>query len=284
MKIAIDSYCYHRHFGEVYPGLENPPVHRMTLEDVIDRTIAFGVAGVSLESFMLEATTPERLEELRWKLDEAGLDRVWAWGHPDGLGSGRRPEALEDLFVQLDVAQALGAEVIRICAGGRRTRPASWAVHRRDLLPLLQRATERAEAQGLVLAIENHVDLLANELVELLEAIDSPALGVCLDTANNLRMLEDPMVAIETLAPYARATHLKDITAYRGDPRSFGFWPSVPLGQGLIDIPATLRVLWQHGYQGLLALEIDYLHPAYDDENRAIGTSLDYLRRTLANL
>ncbi len=284
MQIAIDSYCYHRYFGEVYPGLESPPDRRMTLDEVVDRAIAFGVEGVSLESFMLDDASPERLAALRRRLDQAGLARVWAWGHPNGLGSGNRPEALDALFAHLEVARALGAGVMRICAGGRRTRPASWAEHRRDLLPLLQRAAERAEARGVVLAVENHVDLLADELVELLEAVDSPALGVCLDTANNLRLLEDPMVAIETLAPYARATHLKDITAYRGDPRSFGFWPSVPLGQGLIDIPATLRLLRQHGYQGLLALEIDYLHPAHGDEASAIGASLDYLRRTLAEL
>lgn len=284
MQIAIDSYCYHRYFGEVYPGLESPPQQAMTLDEVIDRAIAFGVEGVSLESFMLDDASPERLTALRERLDEAGLARVWAWGHPDGLGSGSRPETLEDLFVHIEVARALGAGVMRICAGGRRTRPTSWADHRRDLLPLLRRATERAEERGLVLAVENHVDLLADELVELIEAVDSPALGVCLDTANNLRLFEDPMRAIETLAPYARATHLKDITAYRGDPKSFGFWPSVPLGQGLIDIPATLRLLKQHGYQGLLALEIDYLHPAHGDEMSAIGTSLDYLRHTLAKL
>ncbi|GHE22205.1 sugar phosphate isomerase/epimerase family protein [Halomonas urumqiensis] len=284
MQIAIDSYCYHRYFGEVYPGLESPPNRAMTLDEVIDRAIAFGVEGVSLESFMLDDTSPVRLVALRKKLDEAGLARVWAWGHPDGLGSGSRPEAIKDLFANIDVACALGAGVMRICAGGRRTRPVNWVDHRRNLLPLLKHAAERAEARGVVLAVENHVDLLAGELAELIEAVDSPALGVCLDTANNLRMLEDPMVAIETLAPYARATHLKDITAYRGDPKTFGFWPSVPLGQGLIDIPATLRLLKQYDYQGLLALEIDYLHPDHGDEASAIAASLDTLRRTLAKL
>lgn len=283
MQIAIDSYCYHRYFGEVYPGLERSPDRRMTLDDVIDRAIAFAVEGVSLESFMLDDASPERLVGLRRKLDDAGLARVWAWGHPDGLASGQRPEALEDLFAHIEVANALGAGVMRICAGGRRTRPAAWADHRRDLLPLLQRAAERAEARGVVLALENHVDLLVDEMLELLAAVDSPALGVCLDTANNLRLLEDPMAAIEALAPHARATHLKDITAFRGDPRTFGFWPSVPLGRGLIDIPRTLRLLRRHDYRGLLALEIDYLHPAHGDEESAIATSLDYLRRTLTD-
>lgn len=281
MKIAIDSYCYHRFFGEVYPGLECPPDRPMTLDDVIDEAEAFGVEGISIESFMFE-NTPGRLEALRQRLDASGLERVWAWGHPDGLGSGQRPDALEDLYRHIDIARLLGADVMRVCAGGRRTRPASWNEHKRGLLPLLEKASQRAEECRLVLAIENHVDLLADELVELLEAIDSPALGVCLDTANNLRMLEDPMATIEKLAPYTRATHLKDVTAHRGDPKSFAFWPSVPLGQGVIDIPRILQLLREHDYRGLLALEIDYLHPRYPGEAQAIAASLDYLRQTLA--
>jgi len=281
MKIAIDSYCYHRYFGEVYPDLEHPPSHRMTLEGFIDRAIAVGVEGVSIESFMLDDDSPQRLAELRQRLDEAGLERVWAWGHPDGLASGARPEAAEALCRHVDIARTLGADVMRICAGGRRTRPSSWQEHKRALLPLLTQASRYAEDQGVVLAVENHVDLLADEMVELIETVDSPALGVCLDTANNLRLLEDPMRAIETLAPYAKATHLKDVTAYRGDPKTFAFWPSVPLGQGVIDLPRTLQLLKQQDYRGLLVLEIDYLHPDHGDEERAIERSLTYLRGIL---
>jgi hypothetical protein len=35
MKIAIDSYCYHRYFGEVYPGLQQPPDRALTVWDFL---------------------------------------------------------------------------------------------------------------------------------------------------------------------------------------------------------------------------------------------------------
>ena len=35
MKIGIDSYCYHRFFGEVY-AQQVPPPTRTTLEDFVD--------------------------------------------------------------------------------------------------------------------------------------------------------------------------------------------------------------------------------------------------------
>lgn len=280
MKLAIDSYTYHRHFGEIYPGLEKDPGARMTMFDFLDRAHALGVAGVSIESCFFTDPSPAQVAQLRERLDGLGLERVWAWGHPGGLQSGDAPEQLDDLKRHAVIAAAVGAGVMRICCGGRRTRPADWRLHKARLVPLLQEAVAHARDQGVVLAIENHIDFLADELVELIETIDSPWLGVCLDTANNLRLLEDPAVAIDKLAPYTRATHVKDVAAQGGNPRDFAFWPSVPLGQGLIDLPRALAALRKHGYGGLLALEIDYLHPAFE-EDKAVIDSLDYLRGLL---
>jgi sugar phosphate isomerase/epimerase len=279
MKIAIDSYSYHRYFGEIYPGLEDDPGRRITLADFLVRAHELGVAGVSIESCFVADTSPAAIAALRRQLDTLGLERVWAWGHPSGLKSGDAPEQLDDLKRHVDLAAAVDARVMRICCGGRRTRKPDWAEHKSALLPLLADAIAHAERRGVVLAIENHIDLLADELVDLVRTLDTPWLGVCLDTANNLRMLEDPLEAIRKLAPYARATHIKDVAARRGNPRDFAFWPSVPLGQGLIDLPAAFDALRQHGYDGLLALEIDYLHPESGGDEHAITTSIDYMRR-----
>ncbi|SMG56039.1 sugar phosphate isomerase/epimerase family protein [Paraburkholderia susongensis] len=281
MKLAIDSYSYHRYFGEVYPGLEADPGSRITMEAFIDRAKALGVAGVSLESCFLPDPSADEVERLRNQLDRLELERVWAWGHPGGLRSGDAPEELADLKRHTGIAAAVGAKVMRICCGGRRTRPQDWREHKARLVPLLVEAARHAKTQGIVLAIENHIDLLADELVELIETVDSPWLGICLDTANNLRMLEDPAVAIEKLAPYARATHVKDVTARSGNPREFAFWPSVPVGRGIIDIPHAFNELRKHGYNGLLALEIDYLHPDYTDDEQAIVESIEYMRGLL---
>jgi 3-oxoisoapionate decarboxylase len=133
------------------------------------------------------------------------------------------------------------------------------------------------------MAVENHIDFLADELVELITLIDSEWLRVCLDTGNPLRMLEDPSEVAAKLAPLAAATHIKDVAAHRGDPKTFGFWPSVPLGKGLVDLPEVIDHLNRAGYQGLLALEIDYLHPDYGTEENAIRQSLEYLRTLVAH-
>ena len=168
---------------------------------------------------------------------------------------------------------------MRIVAGSRRTRPADWVEHKSALVPVLARVAAEAERAQVTLALENHIDLYADEILELITAVGSPWLRVCLDTANNLRLLEDPLPVAECLAPLAAATHVKDVAAWRGNPRDFAFWPSVPLGQGAVDLHGILRLLRAADYRGLLAIEIDYLHPRYPGlEENALEESVEYLR------
>jgi sugar phosphate isomerase/epimerase len=282
MKIGIDSYCYHRQFGDPYPGLQEPAAKRMDVWDFLKRAKRLGVAGVSLETCYLPPLDSTFLERLRAWLDAAEMERVWAWGHPAGLKSGTDPEAASDLVRHLGHAQAIGARVMRIVGGSRKTRPASWPQHRRQLVRMLRQLCKPAAEHGIVLAMENHIDLYVDEMLQVLEDVGSPWLGVCLDTGNNLRLFEDCALVAEKLAPWTRATHIKDLTAQGGNPRDFHFWPSVPLGKGIIDLPAVLRSLRKARYTGLLAIEVDFLHPAYGDEDRAVAESVKYLRGLLA--
>src|SRR5262249_30994190 len=160
----------------------------------------------------------------------------------------------------------------------RGTRPASFAQHRRRLVAMLKKILPAAEDHGVVLALENHIDLTADEMVDLVGTLDSPWLGVCLDTGNNLRLHEDPVSVAAKLAPLTRATHVKDIGARRGDPNEFAFWRSVPLGTGLVDIPRVVSLLRKARYKGLLAIEVDYLDPDYGDEDRAVTASVKFLK------
>ena len=281
MKIAIDSYCYHRYFGEIYPGLQIDPGKRMTVWDFLNRARKLGVEGVSLESCFMPPIDERFLGRLRDKLDEYGFERVWAWGHPNGLCSGADRAAASDLVQNLVFAKRIGARVMRIAGGSRRTRPASWAVHKRRLGGMLKKLIGPAEEHGIVLAVENHIDMLSDEIADLITTVNSPWLGICLDTGNNLRMFEDPLVVAAKLAPFTRATHIKDLTALAGDPRDYSFWPSVPIGDGLIDIRKVISFLKKARYDGLLAIEVDYLHPDFGDEDDAVAKSVKRLRAML---
>jgi sugar phosphate isomerase/epimerase len=284
MKIGIDSYCYHRYFGEVYPGLQQAPKRTMTVWDFLKRARQLGVAGVSLESCYFPECDERFLGRLRDTLDAYGMERVWAWGHPAGLCSGTNRQAARDLVQHLDHARRIGAHVMRIVGGSRKTRPSSFALHKRRLGGMLKKLLPAARDHGIVLAMENHIDLTADEMVDLITTLDSPWLGVCLDTVNNIRMHEDPLVVAEKLAPFARATHIKDVWVRPGDPKDFAFWPSVPLGKGLVDLTKVLGFLRKARYRGLLAIEVDFLHPDFGEEDAAVAASVRYLRARLGRL
>src|ERR1700686_2957342 len=113
MKTAIDSYCYHRFFGEVYPQ-QSKPARDMTLEDFLRRAHELGVDGVSLESCFIPRLDAEYLTQVRGLLDEYNLERVFAWGHPDGLEGGANQDAYREMIRCFESARSIGADVMRV--------------------------------------------------------------------------------------------------------------------------------------------------------------------------
>ena len=92
------------------------------------------------------------------------------------------------------------------------------------------------------LAVENHKDWRADELATVIKKFQW--IGVTLDFGNSISLIEDPMQVIETLAPYAFSTHVKDMGLEEYDD---GFLLSeVPLGNGILDIPKIMAVCEKH--------------------------------------
>ena len=65
---------------------------------------------------------------------------------------------------------------------------------------------------------------------------------------------------------------------YGGDPADWDFFASVPVGKGVLDMPGIVKKLEAAGYDGLFAIEVDYLHPDYEDEHPAVEESVKYLK------
>jgi sugar phosphate isomerase/epimerase len=283
MKVGIDSYCYHRYFGEIYPDQTDPGV-RWTFLDFVRRAIELGVDGVSLESCFFDSLEPAYLAEIKAVLDERGLERVLAWGHPDGLEAGRNRAAWQEMNSLIPRTQFMGASLMRIVASSLMFRFEPHAPQLDALVKMLRESVKIAEDHGVVLAIENHIDYTSVEIMQLLERVGSDALRVNFDTGNTLRVMEDPVQAARRLGPYTVATHTKDVDACRHvRPEEWYFFSSVPVGTGLIDMPGVVRALQETGYTGMLAVESDH-HKDNQDEDRLVADSVAYLRRLLAEL
>jgi len=280
MKVAIDSYCYHRFFGEVYPQQPQPD-RRMTLEDFLRRAHELGVDGVSLESCFLPEFSAGYLAHVKQILDGYGLDRVYAWGHPDGLEGGTNTDAYQEMIGSFERARQVGAKVMRVVGSSLmfRNQPHPPQIDR--LARMFREAVKVAESHGIRMAVENHIDFTADEMLQLLDAVGSPYLGINFDTGNFLRLLDDPIKGMAKLAPRVYATHIKDLKVQRGvSPDEWYFFSSTPVGEGLVDNQKLVEILAEAGFEGVLAVEMDFLHPDYgNDEDRAVEQSVRELRR-----
>lgn len=280
MKIGIDSYCYHRFFGEVYPQQTAPP-RRMSLEGFIDRAQKLGVDGVSIESCFINPLKEEYLLGIKDRLDRYHMDRVYAWGHPDGLEGGKNRKAYDEMIVSLQHARWIGAPVMRVVGSSLTFRHEPHGPQIERLSRMFCDAAKEAERYGIKLAVENHIDFTADEMQTLLANVDSPYLGMNFDTGNFVRLLDDPIKGMEKLAKYVYATHIKDLKVQRGVAvDEWFFFSSTPVGDGIVDNLKLARLLDAAGYEGFLAVEIDFLHPDYGaDEDDAVEKSVRELRR-----
>lgn len=283
MKVGIDSYCYHRYFGEVYPDQQDPGV-RWTFHDFVNRAAELGVDGVSLESCFFESLEADYLGRIKDALDEKGLERVLAWGHPDGLEAGRNERAWREMNSLIPKARFMGADIMRIVASSLMFRFEPHGPQLDAIVKMLTESVKIAEDNGVVLAIENHIDYTSEEIEQILQRVGSDALKVNFDTGNTLRMMEDPVAAARRLGPYTVATHTKDVDACRHvRPEEWYFFSSVPVGTGLIDMPGVVRVLAESGYRGVLAVESDH-HKDNQDEDKLVAESVAYLKKLIAEV
>jgi len=283
MKVGVDSYSYHRRFGEVYPNQVDPG-ERWDFERCIDETLRLGADGISLETCFMPRFDKSYLTEIKSRLDEHSLERMVAWGHPDGLEGGKNKQAAKEMTKHLATASGVGAKVMRIVGSSLMFRDEPHGPQIEQISEILKETVKKAEDADVKLAIENHIDFTSDEILEILDRVDSPFLGVNFDTGNTLRVFEDPVEAARKLAARTYATHIKDIDPGTGSPRDWTFWGSAAAGSGIIDMPGIVSALAEAGYEGMLCLEIDFLKDKHADEIQAVEDGVKYLRDLLAEM
>ncbi len=209
--------------------------YRETFE-FLEKCAAMGAGGIQAG---LSSTDPAYLKNVRSRAEELGMYLEVMVGLPKGDSA-----AFEN---SVKAAKEVGALCLRAgCLGGRRYETFSsldqWKTFVAQSKASLDAAVPVAERHKLPIALENHKDWTVDEMTALLKSFSSEYLGCCIDTGNNIALLDDPMELVERLAPYALSTHLKDMGVERW---KNGFLLSeLPFGEGALDmkrIVATIR-------------------------------------------
>lgn len=198
----------------------------------------------------------------------------------------RRSKAIVDLAVDL------GTDVVTTHIGVVPEQPDD-PVFKNQLL-VCQDIGAYALEKGVAFAIETGPETAA-VLARFLEAVDCPAIGVNMDPANLIMVLnEDPVQAVYTLGKYIKHTHAKDGVQLKPcDPRqvyaSFAeggieglnigeLFNEVPLGQGGVHWDNYLQALREVGFKGYLTIEREVGENPVAD----IKTAVEFLKQKLA--
>ena len=195
------------------------------------------------------------LGELRRYADDRGVSLVlgsWSICPTSNTFNRDWGTAAEHLALGIRMAKALGSPAFRVVLGNQEDRksPGGIAARIADTLAVLKQARPLAEDAGVKIAVENHAgDLTSRELAGLVaEANDTPAgpaskaVGVNFDSGNACWTLEDPVRALENLAPHVATTSLRDTmiweTAAAADKPGGVICQWTAMGEGCTDLGA----------------------------------------------
>ncbi len=236
MGIVVHSYANRwqsKVASQKYPGFSNAI-------ELMDHCHKIGAGGIQV---VVKEWTADFAKKVRDKREKMGLYLEGSISLPV------KPEDVPAFEKEVINAKEAGAMILRtVTSPGRRYEVFHSAQEvdefKKNALASLQLAEPVVRKNKVRLAIENHKDWRADELVMALNKIHSEWVGVTLDFGNSIALMEDPMTVIQTLAPFAFSTHVKDMGV---EEYADGFLLSeVPLGRGFLDIPGIVALCRQH--------------------------------------
>jgi sugar phosphate isomerase/epimerase len=177
----------------------------------------------------------------------------------------------------LTLARELGSPCITTEPGGPVEPGASWSSALRLFVEMLKPVAEHAEKEGVLLLVEPEPGLLietADQFLELMQHIDSPAVGMNFDIGHAYCVKDDPATTIPRVYQHVRHFHLEDIAATRVHQHL------VP-GDGAIDFVSTLRTIKSLGYTGWVTIE---LYPYIESPDEAATRALKRITEVIASL
>src|SRR2546421_5123272 len=269
---------------------------KFSFAEAVRRLAAIGYAGVEIMADVPHAWPAFLLEEQKQSIRDAlarnhlqisninsfmmhaindSRQRYW---HPSWIEPDRhyRQIRIDHTCRSLTLARELGAACITTEPGGPVEPGGSWAAALKMFVEGLKPVAEHAEREGVPLLIEPEPGLLietADQFLELMQHVDSPAVGLSFDVGHAYCVGDDPAATIPRVAKYIRHFHLEDIAATR-------VHHHLGPGEGAIDFAAALRAIHDIGYDGWVTIE---LYPYVDDPDLAARTALERVQAILAS-
>ena len=228
--------------------------------DLVQLAAELGYGAVCMRASAGGIGTPRaELERMRGEVESAGLRVSMVTADSDvPLNNEHGPDSLQNIGPSLDVAEALGCDLIRVCL-----KTEADIEHAR-------RAADQAAARGIRLAHQCHTTTLfetVDRSLEVLDLIGRPNFGLIYEPANLL--ICGQSYGLDTLRrfqPHLMNVYVQNHRLDPAGPADLETWclgirrfHHIPIWEsGGVDFPAMVSALRAIGYEGFVTV-----HQAY---------------------
>ena len=273
IKLSVSSYSYWHFKGDKFP-----------IEKVIDDAAALGLEGIDVLHRQMESEDNAYLQKLKKHAFVNGIAMTCLSIH-QGFVTPDKDELkkhVEHTIHCIELAYKMGIPCLRLNTGRWNTiKSFDDLMKNRGIEPILpgyteddgykwcvdgiQQCLKKAEECGVLLALDNHWGLGSTPegMIRIQDTVNSPWLGLLMDTGN---FLEDPYDKLKMIAP--RASFVQAKTYYGG-----GEWYSLEL-----DYDRIVKILKDVNYHGYISIEFE----GKEDAKSGVRKSVELLRKALA--
>lgn len=287
MELGMHTYTLHLWgFGQTWFSADHEKV--FDLIGLMDKAVEWGLDGLHITPRDLETTDDARLEKVAAEAKKRGL---WL-----ELNFARDCECDQTINLTLDraayICHKIGASIAKYSLDIRREGPLYGSCMQATVMRQLANvhdeivaALPHFEKYGVTLAVENHTETFADEILWVVNTVAHPLVMVCVDTVNSMGVLEGPDVAITKLAPLSVCTHFCD---HKWTRDAYGArFHGMALGEGDMDCKKILAYLHKHSPMTRINFEIEWdqgedtLEVAREKQMDACIRSIKYAREVL---
>ena len=283
MLLGLHTYSLYLHgIGQAWAGFELPWERQLSTFQLFDLGIKLGLDGFHLDDGVLESLDSSFLSEVGASAKEKNLYLEYNMSLDLGhFGIGIQ----HDLKDGLKTAQNIGADVVKVSMDLPRPRPRAGSRFHPEVMPYLKKTIKRlksaapmAESYGIRLALENHCDSFSEEILWVLKKVNHPFVGACIDTMNAWHITEDPMRAIENLAPVAFTNHFRDdrVEFCRDGFRVKG----VAVGDGDIDMKKAYELIKDKSPTNRINIETE-MGFSLEDRDTALRLEIETIKKSI---
>jgi 3-oxoisoapionate decarboxylase len=284
MRLGMHTYSlYHHGVAEDWAGFKLPWKRQINLFELMDYIQELGLEGLHLDAKAFDEMSENYFSQVKKYAASRNLYLEYNFA----MKSDHYDSSVQhDIKDGLAIAHSIGADITKIGMNLKRPQPVAASKFHPNVMIQLEKVVEKvsralsvAEKTGIKIALENHTDAFSEEVIWVIDQINHPLVGACIDTVNAIHVTENPITAVKNLAPRAFTNHFRDNKIVI---RPWGLkFVGAAIGEGDLDMKQSYELICQNSDVQRINIELDLECP-FDNMEQTLEIERSALIRSIA--